>query len=259
MTKRTTALFILGAAIATGCIALAVSKAEPKSSRQQLSELEEKDEKVGLSLKERVRLAKLRGQKKLTFTAWSLATKDYISFPGVDTALSVYTVVIAQPIAETTFVSPAGEVVTNYKFKIHELVSEPPSSKYPPSPFSGQIRPELLPIQDGEFVLGALGGTVSIDGVEVTSKFDNFEPFSLHKKYLLFLNFDSTRTVGGMEMGPLSALAINEGGTLQTLDNNPKHAIKQSMDSEVGNSVDQVRIGLENRGQKLREARPHLK
>ena len=41
MTKRTTALFISGVAIATGCIALAVSKAEPKNTRQQLSELEE--------------------------------------------------------------------------------------------------------------------------------------------------------------------------------------------------------------------------
>jgi len=254
MTQRTVTLFILAVLIATGCIALAVSKAEPKTSEQELSRLEEKDNKIGLSLRERVRLAKLKGQKKLTFTAWSLSSMDYVSFPGVDTALSVYTVVIAQPVAEVTYVSPAGEIVTNYKFKIYEVVSEPPASKYPPEPFNGNIRPELLPMQEGEFVVGALGGTATVDGVEVTSKFDNFEPFSLHKKYLLFLNFDSTKTVGGMGMGPLSALAINDDGTMQTLDGNPTHSVKRSLDSQFGNSVSQVQIGLRHRAKALRSA-----
>lgn len=254
MTRRIIALVVLGLLVALAFVALATTRAKPQSSRQQVSELEEKGNKFGLSLKERVLLAKLKGQKKVTYTAWSLSTADYMSFPGIDTSLAVYTVVIAQPVAQVTFISPEGEVVTNYKFKIHELISEPKSSQSSLGVFSGTIRPELLPIRKGEFMLGALGGTVSVEGVEVESKFDNFEPFSQGKKYLLFLNFDSTKTVAGMEMGPLGAVAVNEDGTLQTLDGNPRHDIKQALDTQFGNSVESVRIGLQRRSQSLRQA-----
>jgi hypothetical protein len=254
MTRKTIAIVVLGSLGALACVTLAVTRAKPQSPRQQVSELEEKDNKFGLSLKERACLAKLKGQKKVTYTARSLSSSDYVSFSGIDASLAAYTVVIAQPIAQVTFISPAGEVATNYKFKIHDLISEPKGSQPPSGVFNGVIRPELLPVGKDEFILGAFGGTVMVDDVEVVSKFDNFEPFSPSKKYLLFLTFDSTKTLGGMEMGPLSAMAINEDGTLQTLDNDPRHDIKQALDSQFGNSAENVRAGLQRRAQSLKRA-----
>lgn len=255
MTKRIVVVVLLGAFTLIACIALVVSRAEPKQPQQQVAELDEKDQKSGLSLKERIRLAKLKGQKRLIYKAWSLSSKDYISFRDLDEATASYTVVIAQPVAEVSFVSPADEVVTNYKFKVHEVLSEPPSPKSAPDTFNGDIRPELLPLQEGEFVLGALGGSLTVDDVEVTSKFDDFEPFSSNKKYLMFLDFDSSKRVAGMEMGPLSALVINDDGTLQTLDGKTTHAIKRALDSQFGNSVTRVKAVIQQRAKLKRMSR----
>lgn len=94
---------------------------------------------------------------------------------------------------------------------------------------------------------GIDGGTKEVDGVEVTEKYDELELFSLGKEYLLFLNFDTTRTVGGLGMGPTSALEIGPGGTLNTLDRKPSHDIKRTIDSRFGNSVEALKSYLKSR------------
>lgn len=253
-TKAKLAVLLLVLAVASVVAFISASKAKPKPTRQQISELEEKERKAGLVLKERALLAKLKGEQKITYTAWSLSSKDYVSFSGVDAALAVYTVVVAQPVAETTYVSREGEIVTNYKFRTLETISEPPPNRFAPGPFDGEVRAELLPLESGEFVVGRLGGTSSVDGVEVTAKFDDFEQFSLFKPYLLFLSFDSTKRVGGMEMGPLSALAINEDGTLGTLDRRPDREIKRGLEEAFGDSAALVKAGLKRRAKSLKQS-----
>lgn len=226
-------------------VAITASRAKQKSAdAQQTSELEEKGSKLGLTLQERIKLAKLKGQKNL-FVPLSYGTSDYITFSDMDTAAAIYTIVIAQPIAVATFTEEEGQIVTSYKFRTVEVLTEPKPSKFPFT-FRGELPAELQPFGDNEFLVSILGGTLNIEGVNVTTKYDDYEPFSLSKKYLLFLEFDTSKRVGGMDMGPLSALTINDDGTLETLDKKP-HAIKRAVDKNFDNSVERLKNHLKAR------------
>ena len=226
-------------------VTITASKAKQQSAdAQQIAELEEKEKKQGLPLRERVKLAKLKGQKDL-FVPLSYATSDYITFSDMDTAAAIYTIVIAQPVALMTYTNEEGRIGTSYKFKTLEVLSEPKPSKFPFT-FRGKLPAELQPFGDDEYLVSLLGGTLNIEGVNVTTKYDDYEQFSLSKKYLLFLEFDTSKKVGGMDMGPLSALTINDDGALETLDKKP-HAIKRAVDKNFDNSVERLKNHLKAR------------
>jgi len=225
-------------------IIITPSEAQHSSTQEQISLLEQKKNKVGLRLNEHVQLAKLKGEKKL-FIPFSYNTIFYSGFKDMDTAAAVYSVVIAQPVTMKTLLKDNERINTLYKFRTLEVLSEPAQSKFPYT-FTGNPPAELQPLQEGEFLVSLSGGTTTLEGIEVTAKYDNFEPFSLSKKYLLFVEFDTTRRVGGMDMGPLSALAINDDGTLETLDKQ-KHKIKATIDEHFDNSLEKLKAYLKTR------------
>lgn len=244
MKIKITAFCVAALAVLLGLVWNA-SKAEPPSPQDVKAQMEEKERSVGLTLRERVRLAKLEGRQKISVPA-SFSSRHYAGFSNFDTAAAVYTAVIAEPVAAVSYVGSDGLIVTSYKFKTGEVLSEPGSSNYP-STFNGDIRPELLPLEKGEFIVSVLGGTATVDGVEVTVKYDDYEPISLSRRYLMLLDFDTTKRVGGMDMGPLSVLAINDDGTLETLDGG-RHKIKKEVDARFGNSVERLKAHLKKRG-----------
>ncbi len=224
------------------------SKAKPKSIPQQIEESEAHDEKHGLTLQERVKLAKLRNEQKIT-VPMSYSNSLYAGFRDMDTAAANYTIIIAEPVAVVTRLDERGRIVSSYRFKTIEVLSEPGTS-IAPYTFSGNLPAELGTFGDGDFLVSTLGGSKNIDGVEVTSKYDDFDLFSLNKKYLLFLDFDTTKTVGGLDMGPLSALEINADGTVNTLDKQESHTIKQVVDSRFGNSIKALKAHIKNQARR---------
>jgi hypothetical protein len=227
-------------------VTITASRAKQKPVQQQVSELEERENRVGLTLEERVRLAKLKGQHKLVVPK-SHRTSMYVGFKDMDTAAAVYAIIIAKPVAAIGRLDDEGRIVTSYKFKTVEVLSEPAPSRFPHT-FSGELPDELQPFEKDEFMVTTLGGTTVVDGVEVTTKYDDYEAFSLSKNYLMFLDFDTTHKVGGMDMGPLSALTIDDDGSMTTLDRNQSHEIKQALDTRFGNSISQLKSHLQNRG-----------
>lgn len=237
---------------------MSASKAKQKSQDpqkikvRQIEELEAQDKKHGLTLRERVKLAKLRNEQKITVRSSHNAT-FYLGFADMDTAAAVYTIVIAKPVAAASLLSEEELIVTLYRFKTIEVLSEPDPSKHPYT-FSGNFHHELGTFESGDFLVSTRGGTANIDGVEVTTKYDDFDIFSLDKEYLLFLDFDTTKTVGGMDMGPLGALEINGDGTLDTLDKQQSHDIKQVIDSRFGNSVETLKAHLKSRSKRTGDA-----
>jgi len=233
---------ILTAAVAAALIG--ASKAKPKPAQQQIEELEAGAKSHGLTLGERVRLAQLRNERKITITN-SYSTSTYSEFPDMETAAALCSIVVARPVAAVSRVDDEERIVSSYRFQTVEVLSEPraPEMTYT---FNGTVPPELGRFQEGDFLVTVLGGTKDVDGVEVTSKYDDFELFSVGKEYLLFLNFDTTKTVGGLSMGPLGALEIGGDGTLSTLDRRPSHNIKQMIDSRFGNSFDVLKSFLKS-------------
>lgn len=254
MKLRTVVLTLVAALVVGVCAAVAVSSARTKVRQRQIAELEEKEKRAGLTLRERAGLARLRGQPKL-FVRLSHGTSMYAGFKDFETAAAAYTVVVARPVASVGRVNEEGVINTSYKFRMLEVLSEPASQKFPFT-FGRELPAELQPFGDGEFLVSMRGGTADLEGVEVTTKYDEFEPFSTSTTYLLFLEFDTTKRVGAMTMGPLSALKVNEDSTVETLDKKA-HPIKRAVDADFNNSFEQLKSHFEGRGQSSeRPARP---
>lgn len=223
---------------------ISASKAKQAPARQQIEELEARRKRQGLTVREHVKLAKLRNERKVTVPA-SHRTSMFAEYADIETAVALSTIVVARPVAAVGRLNEEGHIVTSYKFQTVETLSEPGPSKYPFT-FSGEIPAELGALGDGEYMVTVRGGTKEIDGVEVTMKYDDYELFSLGKEYLLFLEFDTTGRLGGLEMGPLGALEIGGDGTLSTMNRSESHEFKQMINSRFGNSVEALKAFLKS-------------
>jgi len=211
--------------------------------RQKLIEkLEKKEDSFGLTLRERARLAKAKGEGEVTLPQGETAT--WVEFGSFNATLSHCTAVIARPIAMRTYISKDDNIATCYKFKSVEVLSEAPPSKYPFN--SANIFPELLPVREDEFVLCRSGGTVEIDGVKLNAIERRFPPLVLTKKYLVFSEFSKDKKMAALCYGGTSALVINENGTMDTL-NGRQNNLKSAVDAQFSNSIEQLRNAFRNR------------
>lgn len=236
-----TATVILAVAFVVALIR--ASKAKQAPAQQQIEELEARRKRQGLSVREHVRLAKLRNERKITVPA-SYLSATYAMFPDMETAAALSTIVVARPVAEVGRLSKEGHIVTSYKFQTVETLSEPGPSKRPFT-FSGEIPAELGALGDGEYMVTVRGGTKEVDGVEVTMKYDDYELFSLGKEYLLFVEFDTTGRLGALKMGPLGALKIGDDGKLETMGDSGAEPVKE-MITRFGNSLHSLKAFLKS-------------
>jgi hypothetical protein len=246
--KSKVVALLLVSTVACAVALISTSKAKPQPVQRQIEEMETKDKAQGLTLQERVRLAKLRNQQKITVRS-SYSNTLYVGFRDMDNAADNFTIVIAKPVAAVARLDEDGRIHTSYRFKNVEVLSERGPSKYPFT-FSGNFPAELGTFEEGDFMVTIRGGVMVLDGVEVTSKYDDFELFSLDKEYLLFLEFDTTGKLGALGMGPLSALTIDPDGTLHTLDRQDSHDIKQAIKSQFRDSVETLKAYLKSRARR---------
>lgn len=230
--------------VAVAAALISASKAKPKPAQQQIEELEARRKGYGLTLREHVKLAKLRNERKITVQR-SYNTSSYSVFPDIETAAALCTIVVARPVAAVGRIDKEEQIETSYRFQTVETLSEPGPSKWPYT-FSGEPPPELGTFGDGEYLVTIRGGTKEIDGVEVTTKYDDFELFSIGKEYLLFLDFDTTGRVGALRMGPLGALKIGDDGTLDTLGSSESEPVKQMINPRFGNSFGSLKAYLKS-------------
>jgi hypothetical protein len=145
-----TATVILAVAFVVALIS--ASKAKQAPARQQIEELEARRKRQGLTLREHVRLAKLRNERKVTVPS-SYLRATHAMFPDMETAAALSTIVVARPVAQVSRLDENGHIDTSYKLQTVETLSEPGPLKYPFT-FSGVIPPELGALGDGEYARG---------------------------------------------------------------------------------------------------------
>ena len=156
-----------------------------------------------------------------------------------DEVLADATVVIAQPIDSYTYAPNEEDIVTYYKFKVEETLKEaPPCTRCP-----DRTPPdEILPVNEGEFLLGMYGGTMSVDGVQVSMFEPGFPPFSKNKKYLLFLRKSTNGTVS-LLVGPSGAYGVSPEGAIEPINGRP-HPLKEAIAQRFNGSVEQLKQHL---------------
>jgi hypothetical protein len=149
-----------------------------------------------------------------------------------DELLSQATIVIARPVASYTSAPNDEDVVTWYKFRLVETLTEGV-----PCPRCPNRTPpnEILPVNTDEFLLPKYGGTLAVDGVEVTKGESDFPPFSEDKNYLLFI-VKSPNGTASLLTGPSGVYAVNPEGAAEPVSNRShplKEAIRQRFDGSV--------------------------
>ena len=246
MKARTAAL---AAAIALTLVVVAVVKTAPtrqpqKLSPEQVAELEGKERSGRINLRERARLAKAKGKQQLVVPA--VAT-NYLGMPASPEALHRtlhgYTVVVVQLTERKSYMPDEGVIRTWNKFRVVETLHRaPPRPSYVTRP---EVPREFLPLGEDEIVVHSEGGTVDLDGVEVTQHDASLPTFRKAHKYLLALSLDPSTRVGEIEMGPHSLLPLNPDGTLDP--RRDRDYLQQVLKTRHGGSFEQLKKNLGGR------------
>jgi len=236
-------LFILGVGVIVVVAALVLGRRTLPSSPQGQGEAAEtapaKDR-----LKWHAQKAKAAGQDEVIISGPIVEYDGSASSMTTDDMLSYYAVIKAIPTEELSYAADSNTVVTWYKFKTIESLSQPnrlacPNCPEPPLP------QELLPLMPDEFLFCKSGGSLLIDGVKVRMLEEGFPPFKINQEYLLFVSKHPSgiAEIGG---GPLGTYALDNGGKMVAV-NGRAHPIKERVARELGTSLDEVKQKIRNR------------
>jgi hypothetical protein len=167
------------------------------------------------SLKEIARRSKEEGRVKVTVPG------PFIEDPGmnmkVDEALRDYSVVVAEVIASKSYAFNSDGIRTWYKFRITDALSERNMEYCPTCPEIPEAPQDLSPINSDEFLLATGGGTVNIDGVEVTVNDRSLPAFESGKKYVLVISMTSSR-VALLGAGPSGVFRVADDEKLEAIN-----------------------------------------
>lgn len=199
----------------------------------RIAELESSSEKGKITWY--AELAKAKGQKEIGIGATLVRYAVPRSF---DDALANYSVVVVEPLSSKTQVTTY-DIQTWYKFRIIEELST--ASKICAGCSTGpEPPPDLLPLNDREFLASKPGGEAVVDEIKIVSKDIKFPDFQPNKRYLLFVAFDSTQTLGILRMGPWGSFRITPDAKLKAFDEKLKHHVIDEITNRFGNSLDQL-------------------
>lgn len=172
-----------------------------------------------------------------------------ISWEGIDdlnSALSRYTVVDAVAIAKNSYVLDEFSIGTWYKFRVNYTIKQNPlvecsqcSSNIPDPPA------ELLPLGSNEILVLHPGGSQLVSGVTINVTVSDFPDFTLNQRYLLFIDFDSTKRVATVSVGPPGVYFVEANGRLGHIyEADPEDTIGAGLAANYGSNIDTFRNAL---------------
>lgn len=166
----------------------------------------------------------------------------------LDDALSRYTVVVAEPILSRSYVVDDIGVRTWYKMRVDETLSQRPvfqctgcDPTFMPDPPA-----DMLPLNAGEILIYRGGGNVVVGNVTVDYEVEQFPAFNISQKYLLFLNYDASRSVASVDLGPVGAFVVTSPDLLTTFFTDAdglvvSSGVSDDMSARFNNSLSQFR------------------
>ena len=167
---------------------------------------------------------------------------NYPAVGDLNAATSDYSLFVGELVATRTVWDEASDSIeTWYKFKTTERLTQRTYSVCthcsPPTPPS-----DLLPLQQGEFLVPLTGGSVLIDNVVVETILADFTVMVPGQKYLLFLNFNGANNIGNLAIGPRGALLVTSEGTFAPVVSIPTGStdiISNGLITQYNNSLTQ--------------------
>ena len=170
------------------------------------------------SVSEYARRAREAGKKTIEYP---YPIELHASADSLEDAIPRCTVVLAELVGSVTAYSRY-EIATWRKYKIIERLSSQPRAYVLPLP--DNIPKSLLPVGRDEFLLVEAGGTVSIDGVEVTMRNPQLAERPPNRPHLLFLLFQSPNFAVS-NFGSSGLFWLDESNRIRAEDNSTNNMI----------------------------------
>lgn len=166
------------------------------------------------SLKEKARRGKAEGKTAITVPGF------WIDHPAtnmkLDTALQDLSVLVAEVVTSKSYPFHSSGVTTWYKFRILEPLTEK-FEKYCPTCPVPDVPEDFSPINTDEFLLPTSGGTINVDGVDVTVDRGSEPVFESGQRYLLVLRLRQSR-VAALGAGSAGIFRVEENEKLEAFD-----------------------------------------
>lgn len=211
-------LLISAALIAISIAAVAVTTFLPVTVIHKAAQIRATDTRLDAYVQE----ARSKGQTELIIPSPMV---EYVTnVKSLHEALQYYTMVVATPVKKLTIAKEDGELRTWYTFDINESLTpkkyNPCDDCAPP----GLLPRELLPLDPGQVLVAERGGSVTVDGVQLSMK-PEFN-FTLNERYLLFLEENESGVFARIMVGPDAIFKITPEQSFEDVTGKP-HSLKK--------------------------------
>lgn len=132
----------------------------------------------------------------------------------LDAALSRYTVVEATPVSKKSYVLDQYGIGTWYRFRIDRTFKQNPLPACSTCGAMPDPPADTPALNWNEMMVLRAGGVQVVDGVTFFVNAADFPDFSLNQKYLLFIDYDASKKVGLVSVGPPGVFMVNGSGGL---------------------------------------------
>lgn len=223
-----------------------------RSQQEEIKRLQDAPDKDTIAWQ--ARLARAEGKHRVVLAGPLVEYGTAVN--SVDEATKYLGVVVAQPIDKKTLISSTNElyrdnqIKTWYKFKILQNYSQNrlPTCSHCGSYELDRIPQDMLPLNSDEILIETYGGSVEIDGVEISMVDKEIPVFSESQQYLLFLQTDESGKVGLLRMGAVGIYKVDPFGTLESVARRKDlHPIAQEIQSVHGKSLESLKNHIQLR------------
>lgn len=192
------------------------------------------------SLEARVRKEKAKGARSVTFPA---PLNEYAEEISLDDALTQTTLVIARVTEKHSRQVDSHTIGTFYRLSILETLSQATSGNCC-LPKDEDVPGDLPQLGADETYFFGIGGTISLDGIEVTVK-EDFGALLRGDRYLMFLSRSPSGKLSGSAIGPSSLFRITGGMRLESIGK--KHKLARELEERFQSSLTQLNESLKKR------------
>ena len=246
--KPTAPLIVVLGLSTTGILLVQRVKQRPQNplESQTLHEPIERERRG--TIDDEITLAKSRGKLELNILAPGVSYDDSSSANEVFRDFSVF---LAEPVDREVYWA-GNYTVSWWKFRISETLSRVP----PPSTCISCWRPKnppsgWIPLPSDEIIFEKYGGTITRDGLKITTIDPEFPNFIPHQTYLLFL-LTGEDNIAAMRLGPMSAFSVSSSGTITFIGPDVPGRdlrLKKDLEQSFQNSIHLLRAELARRKQ----------
>jgi hypothetical protein len=230
------AVFILVSLVVFAIGSARVYLRSQEQTAQQIAELEKAEDRG--SLKWYARLAKAKGQNRISMMARQGTYGDEVK--DLNDALRYYQMILAVPIEKQSRPFEDAGIRTWYKFKIVEKLSHKQLKPCDCVPADLVAPEEMFPLRADEILIPRAGGSVMVDGIEVTQDDVQYPQFALTTRYLLFLRTNDSGQIGLLGMGPAGVFVEQEDDRLEPLSRRP-NALTSDIATRFRSSIQLLR------------------